>query len=221
MTYDETADADARIAKLERALIRHDGIIIAELDGFITALWLLPKEPPAESWLPYVFGWGKEEAFVGDVEMARLISDHYAGVGYELRTGTYNPVYMFTGEGEEEQVAWEPWIDGFAAVIGLFPDAFEPLMKTEGDAAESFQMLVGLAAVAMDDPETTGEMGEETVAELREAAPDMIPECVYVLYEARLEASGALEPRKVTATGRNDPCPCGSGKKFKKCCGAA
>ena len=21
-------------------------------------------------------------------------------------------------------------------------------------------------------------------------------------------------------TGRNDPCPCGSGKKFKKCCGA-
>ncbi|MCZ2154947.1 MAG: SEC-C domain-containing protein [Bryobacterales bacterium] len=21
--------------------------------------------------------------------------------------------------------------------------------------------------------------------------------------------------------GRNDPCPCGSGKKFKKCCGAA
>ncbi|MEQ8389543.1 MAG: YchJ family protein [Thalassospira sp.] len=24
---------------------------------------------------------------------------------------------------------------------------------------------------------------------------------------------------KVTKTGRNDPCPCGSGKKFKKCCG--
>ncbi|MBL9122991.1 MAG: SEC-C domain-containing protein, partial [Planctomycetaceae bacterium] len=21
--------------------------------------------------------------------------------------------------------------------------------------------------------------------------------------------------------GRNDPCPCGSGKKFKKCCGKA
>ncbi|MFM8914468.1 MAG: SEC-C metal-binding domain-containing protein [Flammeovirgaceae bacterium] len=20
--------------------------------------------------------------------------------------------------------------------------------------------------------------------------------------------------------GRNDPCPCGSGKKFKKCCGS-
>jgi len=27
-------------------------------------------------------------------------------------------------------------------------------------------------------------------------------------------------PRKVTKIGRNDPCPCGSGKKHKKCCGA-
>ena len=27
-------------------------------------------------------------------------------------------------------------------------------------------------------------------------------------------------PRQVAKVGRNDPCPCGSGKKFKKCCGA-
>ncbi|MDD5773224.1 MAG: preprotein translocase subunit SecA [bacterium] len=28
------------------------------------------------------------------------------------------------------------------------------------------------------------------------------------------------EPRHAEETGRNDPCPCGSGKKYKKCCGA-
>jgi len=28
------------------------------------------------------------------------------------------------------------------------------------------------------------------------------------------------EPVRVEKVGRNDPCPCGSGKKFKKCCGA-
>ena len=27
-------------------------------------------------------------------------------------------------------------------------------------------------------------------------------------------------PVSVTKIGRNDPCPCGSGKKYKKCCGA-
>jgi len=26
--------------------------------------------------------------------------------------------------------------------------------------------------------------------------------------------------KKQKKVGRNDPCPCGSGKKYKKCCGA-
>jgi len=34
--------------------------------------------------------------------------------------------------------------------------------------------------------------------------------------------SGPVVPKKRSATkvGRNDPCPCGSGKKYKKCCGS-
>ncbi len=37
-----------------------------------------------------------------------------------------------------------------------------------------------------------------------------------------LAKSDKPEPIKAdAATGRNDPCPCGSGKKFKKCCGKA
>src|SRR5262249_28100298 len=31
--------------------------------------------------------------------------------------------------------------------------------------------------------------------------------------------SGGVERRRARL-GRNDPCPCGSGKKYKKCCGA-
>lgn len=30
---------------------------------------------------------------------------------------------------------------------------------------------------------------------------------------------GVQAPRRVQKVGRNDPCPCGSGKKYKKCCG--
>ncbi|MBX3450419.1 MAG: preprotein translocase subunit SecA [Planctomycetaceae bacterium] len=34
-------------------------------------------------------------------------------------------------------------------------------------------------------------------------------------------STGAIEPiRNTERVGRNDPCPCGSGKKYKKCCGA-
>ncbi len=30
----------------------------------------------------------------------------------------------------------------------------------------------------------------------------------------------ALLAEEARTTGRNDPCPCGSGKKYKRCCGA-
>ena len=30
---------------------------------------------------------------------------------------------------------------------------------------------------------------------------------------------GKQKPVKKTKVGRNDPCPCGSGKKYKQCCG--
>jgi preprotein translocase subunit SecA len=33
------------------------------------------------------------------------------------------------------------------------------------------------------------------------------------------EARTNSQPLKSNSVGRNDPCPCGSGKKYKKCCG--
>jgi uncharacterized protein YecA (UPF0149 family) len=35
-----------------------------------------------------------------------------------------------------------------------------------------------------------------------------------------MQQKGNTVRREVPKVGRNDPCPCGSGKKFKKCCGA-
>jgi preprotein translocase subunit SecA len=45
------------------------------------------------------------------------------------------------------------------------------------------------------------------------------------LEQARMAGAGDLQPvqqvvRGSAKIGRNDPCPCGSGKKYKKCCGA-
>ncbi|MDO8932374.1 MAG: YchJ family protein [Rhodocyclaceae bacterium] len=39
------------------------------------------------------------------------------------------------------------------------------------------------------------------------------------LYEGG-QTSANHPPRQVVKIGRNDPCPCGSGQKYKKCCGA-
>jgi preprotein translocase subunit SecA len=44
------------------------------------------------------------------------------------------------------------------------------------------------------------------------------------LEQARMAGAGDMQVQQVVRSGekvgRNDPCPCGSGKKYKKCCGA-
>jgi len=35
---------------------------------------------------------------------------------------------------------------------------------------------------------------------------------------AAIGAPAPLSPARKAKTGRNEPCPCGSGKKYKKCC---
>ena len=39
------------------------------------------------------------------------------------------------------------------------------------------------------------------------------------VYGSAAKPQAAKTPVRVTKVGRNDPCPCGSGKKYKKCCG--
>jgi SEC-C motif-containing protein len=40
------------------------------------------------------------------------------------------------------------------------------------------------------------------------------------VYVGQVAPKGQTVRREEPKVGRNDPCPCGSGKKFKKCCGA-
>ena len=56
--------------------------------------------------------------------------------------------------------------------------------------------------------------------DLEKLAPDLIPFSVEELHRERLAQAGAPPPanQNLKKVGRNDPCPCGSGKKFKKCC---
>ena len=41
------------------------------------------------------------------------------------------------------------------------------------------------------------------------------------VYTGAVPPKGQTVRRETPKVGRNDPCPCGSGKKYKKCCGAA
>ncbi len=64
---------------------------------------------------------------------------------------------------------------------------------------------------------------EDTVRRVYQTKIQVTPERVQAAKptEARIAGDGPRQPRKVSASakiGRNDPCPCGSGKKYKNCC---
>lgn len=64
---------------------------------------------------------------------------------------------------------------------------------------------------------------EDTVRRVYQTKVQATPERVQTAKptEARMAGDGPRQPRKVKAAakiGRNDPCPCGSGKKYKNCC---
>jgi uncharacterized protein len=65
------------------------------------------------------------------------------------------------------------------------------------------------------------ELAEDINDRLDEAAEN-IPHSILLLKKiAQLRASrnNPVRPTRPAKTGRNDPCPCGSGQKFKRCCG--
>ncbi len=70
------------------------------------------------------------------------------------------------------------------------------------------------ARVVVKGPEDTEEK-EMAVRDVKTKGP------ADVISSAESDSSKASKPEPVKSdkTGRNDPCPCGSGKKYKKCCG--
>ncbi len=102
------------------------------------------------------------------------------------------------------------------------------------DAMDQLREGIGLRAYGQKDPVIeykfeAYEMFNNMIASIQDdvvryifrvsLVPDQ-PKEQRVVVENRSDAEGARQPaRKEQQIGRNDPCPCGSGKKYKKCCG--
>jgi uncharacterized protein len=119
------------------------------------------------------------------------------------------------------------WASGFIQGMSLRSEGWEQLMLADEDLAADLQDLSRLALV---DPRQAEELGEDWASrydlEERLGLMAAMPGLLQDLYLSRLEQEAgqelaAHEPiRRAPRPGRNDPCPCGSGMKWKKCCGA-
>ncbi len=111
-----------------------------------------------------------------------------------------------------------PWVAGFEQAVHLLPALAE---LAEPEVATT---LARLFRFLPEDAHGTAALlaRERPPATLEDAIGEVVA-CVAELYELTLPLRYKVEAvrRASPKVGRNDPCPCGSGRKFKQCHGAA
>ena len=131
----------------------------------------------------------------------------------------------------------EAWIDHITAMddlrgsIGLRAYAqVSPIVAYRKEGSDMFEEMIAnireetakrmLSVMPVTEVERLDISKTIIGAKMAEESPSSVsPREKQSVYGSAAKPSASKEPVRVTKVGRNDPCPCGSGKKYKKCCG--
>jgi uncharacterized protein YecA (UPF0149 family) len=82
------------------------------------------------------------------------------------------------------------------------------------------EIIMSVFALVRDDPDI---FEDRITPRMRAEILDQLPVIIQIIAAYWRDPGARLsrrEPIRSTKVGRNEPCPCGSCKKFKKCCGS-
>ena len=187
--------------------------------GLLAAVACTPDLIPEERWLQAILGSAPQFATPEESEEITTLLQHFQEeTARQLNEGEGFDFILYGPEGAEDLATW---CDGFLEGVELS----DPPWSDTADAEDRdhmlfpFLALTGQAkAMALDEGE--GWMSEEEevqmLLEIREGLADHLLDVRRFWFEASIPQTVKRETPKI---GRNDPCPCGSGKKYKACCG--
>ena len=223
---------DAELERLSGVLARFDNerpMNLEQLDGFLAALICGPELVPPSEYLPQICG---DDMLLRDTIDAKsvlqdflsLIMRHWNVIAYTLRSGdVFLPLLL---EDENGTAPANEWAKGFLRGMELRRSEWAALVGDEDHGG----WLVPIFALAHEhDPNPEIRPYDRLIsAESREklivgAAAGVMG--IYHHFEARrMVQSEMLDDvttfhRSMPKVGRNELCLCGSGKKFKHCCG--
>jgi uncharacterized protein len=126
---------------------------------------------------------------------------------------------------EEIPAFAQVWALGFMFVVENWPDEWTA-PKDKESAQWHDTALEAIVALTEDDTDepTLSALSEDGPLSVSESRLNTYGEALWAVYDLR-EIWRNIGPRvtqviKEATPGRNDVCSCGSGKKYKKCCGA-
>jgi uncharacterized protein len=204
---------------------------LERLDGLLAALICGPDIVPPSEYLPVIWGGHMvlEDTFGAQPilqDFLSLIMPHWNVIADTLHSGdVYLPLLL---EDEPGVSRGNDWANGFLRGMELRREDWVALLDDEKHGGWIVPILA-LAHEHDSDPEmrpykepVSAEMREKLIVGVGAAAG---VNGIYRYFKSQgLREEHPLGDittlrRIFPKVGRNDPCPCGSGKKFKHCCG--
>ncbi|MES2537440.1 MAG: UPF0149 family protein [Pseudomonadota bacterium] len=201
-----------------------DGMAMDSLHGYLTAIAIGPETVPLLEWLPRVWGPEADDAptFKSDKEFERITGliarfMNEIAITLEVAPKEFEPLFCEHEWQGRAVLDGEAWAWGFLEGVQLRADAWEPIWSAP--IAPLLRPIYLLGAeeieeeelVLVDDP---GKCHKLTV-EIEAAIPE-----IHRYWLPHRKSAVTTVQNDGPKIGRNDSCACGSGKKFKKCCGA-
>ena len=195
---------------------------VEQLDGFFAALIAGPETVMPSEYNRELFG-GETPEF-SSLEEAKdilgLLTRHWNTIAGTLLKGEpYVPLLL---EDENGVAHSNDWARGFMRGMNMRHDGWAELVNDDEHGGCLIPMMM-LCHEHDEDPEMrpkpiSTEKREEVIAHM---AAGLLGAYRYFRAQRRISPGAhASEPRRNDSkVGRNDPCPCGSGKKYKRCCG--
>jgi uncharacterized protein len=233
----EPALSDKEMDELDSFLMSdatsNEVMLLDCLDGFLTAIASAPLQPEQHDWLPRVWGPSKVDAptFETKAQEERIIGliyRHLNAIVWNLQQEDepFEPVFDLNVylDDEREYVDGEMWAHGYMTAINLLRNSWKALFDSR-HGADMLRPIYLLGAEEVTEEEQTL---VQTPAQ-REALSKTIPASVGWIFkfwapQRRVEEeriNGKSSANVTPKISRNAPCICGSGRKFKKCCGAS
>ena len=233
--------ADEELDRLENLLddpALEDAMRLDEIQGFLCAALTGPQAIPEDQWLSDILGSETALETAAGEEAASLLRKLAQALEAELAAGEPPILLLYPKEGDENGPSdYLPWCQAYlAGVDAATDDWFEFLGEEDEEENENeeireeisylderlfpFMVLTGEAEAAAREhgeewPEN--EAREELINDCEEDLSQAVTD-IFLFWAAKrgIETIRRDEPK----IGRNDPCPCGSEKKYKQCCGA-
>jgi uncharacterized protein len=213
-----------------------------ELAGFLFAVVSCPELIMPSEWMPEIYR-GKEAGFRDLAEtqsILPMIMALYNRVAAGRSPGSPRLTIRVAprtppSSNLEPDAPLSLWSRGFAYGHGWVEESWEAIAETPFDEDLGAALLVltffAKRGVAEAFTRESTRQPRPTVEEMAAMALSSIPDAMRTysrmgmlvekaIRETERRLSEDAKTPSSTGVGRNDPCPCGSGKKLKKCCGS-